>query len=224
VAWPWLSLAVPGVLTRLDAVLLGPGIGLWIGIAAGRLALDEPALEALQTSAGFVGLDAVASNRLAWPERRGRRAPTWLPAAPGTDLARPPMPAELPDSFSDLAGSPARAAAAATGRCQGFRCCSRGSQRGGLTPMVGAASCLGAAAAACPRRTGDVLAGLCGRTGGRCGLAAKGGAPCLAARPWSMPAAWRAAKELGEGAATPRRLPSSWPTSWAGWLSGRSAS
>ncbi len=62
-------------LERLDAVLLGPGLGL---LAAGAMAPELDAWELLQTFSGLLVLDADGLNRTTVAWLQGRRGPTWI--------------------------------------------------------------------------------------------------------------------------------------------------
>jgi len=62
-------------LERLDAVLLGPGLGL---LPAGAMAPELVAWELLQTFSGLLVLDADGLNRTTVAWLQGRRGPTWI--------------------------------------------------------------------------------------------------------------------------------------------------
>ncbi len=179
----------PGWLDRLDAVLLGPGLGMvnpaGVPPAEGLQAPEEPRWQELAEFDGLLVLDADGLNRLAamgadW--LLTRRGPTWIT----------PHAEEFHRLFPDLARLPRQEAAAAAAR-----------RTGASVLLKGARSVVAASdgrrwqlLTACPEAAraglGDVLAGYAaGR--GALALAATGGAPT---GPPGAEAAWLAAAAL----------------------------
>jgi len=196
-------LAVSGVLDRLDAVLLGPGIGPGPGIGDGTACPDEPAWQALQNFPGLLVLDADGLNRLAggavgtaattWLQQR--RGPTWLT----------PHAGEFARLFPDLANRPPlEAAAAAAGQCHVSVLLK------GARSVVAAADgrrwqLLEAASAAARAGLGDVLAGYAAGRGAAAGCG-EGGALLAAAALEHAQAGLACCREQGQGAATPQAI------------------
>jgi NAD(P)H-hydrate epimerase len=140
----------PERLERLDAVLLGPGLG-----PAGS-DRDEEAWRALQGFAGLLVLDADGLNRLAalsdggataW--LRGRRGPTWLT----------PHPGEFARLFPTEARRPPPEAAVAAARGSGAAVLLKGARSVVAHPDGRCWQLLRASAAAARAGLGDVLAG-----------------------------------------------------------------
>ena len=108
---PDLRALPPSALERLDAVVLGPGIGQHPG--------EDRIWEQLQTFPGLLVLDADGLNRLAQrpavPWLQGRRGPTWLT----------PHSGEFQRLFPDLSQRPPLEACSAAAEQSGCRCCSR---------------------------------------------------------------------------------------------------
>ncbi len=193
-------LAAPGLLERLDALLVGPGIGR--GSGAGCDAGHEAhGWEALRRFPGLLVLDADGLNRLAdgaagAPEEwlRGRAGTTWLT----------PHQGEFARLFPDLAGEPPlRAAAAAAQRC-GVSLALKGAR----TVVAAADGCrwqvLHAAAAAARAGLGDVLAGY---AAGRGACAAAGDGALLAAAVLEHAEAGLACgRQRGAGQTTPQAV------------------
>lgn len=210
------GLANPGLLERLDTVLVGPGIGgdHWGDSGAGGEAClrmehgsaataggEEKGWEALGRFPGLVVLDADGLNRLAAgaagaPEEwlRGRAGTTWLT----------PHQGEFARLFPDLAGeTPLRAAATAAQRC-GVSLALKGART-----VVAAADgrrwqVLQAATAAARAGLGDVLAGY---AAGRGACAAAGDGVLLAAAVLEhAEAGLTCARQRGAGQTTPQEV------------------
>ncbi len=190
----------PGALDRLDAVLIGPGLG----PAASAERPDSPPLwESLQAFAGLVVIDADGLNQLAagvageamtWLQ--GRQGPTWLT----------PHQGEFARLFPDLAGEqPLEAAAVAASRC-GAALLLKGARSVIAAPDGRRWQLLEAAAEAARAGAGDVLAGFAAGQGALA-LAAgvsPGEASTLAAAALAHAQAGLAARErLGPGQVTP---------------------
>jgi len=202
-------LAGPGVLDRLDAVLLGPGIGHGPACVDDT---DEPAWRALQDFPGLLVLDADGLNRLAGGAA-GSAATTWLQQRRGSTWLTPHA-GEFSRLFPDLAGRPPlEAAAAAAGRCQVSVLLK------GARTVVAAADgrrwqLLEAAAAAARAGLGDVLAGYAAGRGAAAGWGdlfkhdrSDGGGGLLAAVALEHAQAGLAScREQGQGAATPQAI------------------
>lgn len=197
------DLAIPGLLERLDAVLVGPGIG---GGSAGG---EEQGWEALRRFPGLVVLDADALNRLAAgaagapePWLRGRAGATWLT----------PHQGEFARLFPDLASeTPLRAAATAAQRC-GVSLALKGART-----VVAAADgrrwqVLHAAAAAARAGLGDVLAGY---AAGRGACAGAGDGELLAAAVLDhAEAGLTCARQRGAGQTTPQAVAATLGSAW----------
>ncbi|EAQ76016.1 MULTISPECIES: bifunctional ADP-dependent NAD(P)H-hydrate dehydratase/NAD(P)H-hydrate epimerase [unclassified Synechococcus] len=193
----------PGALDRLDAVLVGPGLG----PAASAERPDSPPLwGSLQAFAGLVVIDADGLNQLAagvageamtWLQ--GRQGPTWLT----------PHQGEFARLFPDLAGEqPLEAAAVAASRC-GAALLLKGARNVIAAPDGRRWQLLEAAAEAARAGAGDVLAGFAAGQGALA-LAAgvsPGEASTLAAAALAHAQAGLAARErLGPGQVTPMAL------------------
>jgi hydroxyethylthiazole kinase-like uncharacterized protein yjeF len=165
----------PELLARLDAVVLGPGLGQAAAAAEGGAQARERACwEALEAFAGLLVLDADGLNRLGDPGWMARRAgPTWIT----------PHHGEFARLFPDLAPLPPLEAAL------------RAAERAGCTVLLKGARTVVAAPdgrrwqlrrawpEAARAGMGDVLAGLAGGLGARAwgtGLAPEALPPLLA--------------------------------------------
>lgn len=193
----------PGALDRLDAVLVGPGLG--PGPSAERPE-SPPLWGALQTFAGLVVIDADGLNQLAagvageamtWLQ--GRQGPTWLT----------PHRGEFARLFPDLAGEqPLEAASIAATRC-GAALVLKGARSVIAAPDGRRWQLLEAAAEAARAGAGDVLAGFAAGQGALA-LAAgvsPGEASTLAAAALAHAQAGLVARErLGPGQVTPMAL------------------
>ena len=201
------ALGEAGALDRLDAVLLGPGIG-GANAGDGEDAADQSlAWQALQAFGGLLVVDADGLNRLAagaagspgeaW--LRGRRGATWLT----------PHAGEFARLFPDLAGEPPLEAAAAAAARSGATVLLKGARS-----VVAAANgrrwqLLEAAAPAARAGLGDVLAGYAagrGATGGiepECG---QDGELLAAAALEHAQAGLQCCRMFGAGAATPQAI------------------
>jgi NAD(P)H-hydrate epimerase len=181
-----------GGLERLDAVLLGPGLGSVGGPGPGggspAAGIDAPERQRWQPLADFDGLlvlDADGLNRLAtmgsdW--LRTRRGPTWIT----------PHAEEFRRLFPDLAPLPRPEAAAAAARRSGASVLLKGARSVVAAPDGRRWQLLAACPEAARAGLGDVLAGYAaGR--GALGLAALGGAPAVAQ---GADAVWLAAAAL----------------------------
>jgi len=186
------------VLERLDAVLLGPGIG-----AASRAEDVGPGWETLGRFQGLVVLDADGLNRLAagaagvpgesWLRRRS--GPTWLT----------PHRQEFVRLFPDLAAAePLEAAASAAART-GCSVLLKGARSVVAAPDGRRWQLMQACPAAARAGLGDVLAGYAAGLGALAAGAGMGAdAPLLALAALAHArAAQRAARRWGSGGATP---------------------
>ena len=188
-------------LERIDALVLGPGLGLG-PLPAGAGAADQSInaiWDALQQLPALLVLDADGLNRLARSGAAtawllGRRGPTWIT----------PHAAEFRRLFPDLAGLPPLEAAAAA--AQGSGCCVllKGA-RSVIAAPDGRRWQLGWANPAAARAgLGDVLAGYAAGRGAAAraaGAAADGALLACAALEHAL-AADRAVGQQGAGAAT----------------------
>ena len=151
-------------LERLDAVVIGPGLG---AISREEAAADAEAWERLQCFPGLLLLDADGLNRLAaqgataWLQ--GRNGPTWLTPHAGEWARLFPELADLP---------PLQAAQTAAIRCSAQHSCSV-LLKGARTVIAAGDGrrwqLLQASAAAARAGLGDVLAGYAGGLGARAG-------------------------------------------------------
>jgi hydroxyethylthiazole kinase-like uncharacterized protein yjeF len=196
----------PGALERLDAVLIGPGLG----PAASWEGPDSPPLwGALQAFSGLVVIDAdglnqlaagVAGDAMAWLQ--ARRGPTWL-TPHGGEFAR---------LFPDLAGDAPLEAAAAAAERSGASLVLKGARSVIAAPDGRRWQLLEAAPEAARAGAGDVLAGF---AAGRGAVAiAAGSSPgetsSLAAAALAHAQAGLAARRrLGAGQVTPQALAAS---------------
>jgi hydroxyethylthiazole kinase-like uncharacterized protein yjeF len=184
-------------LERLDAVVLGPGLG---GTAAAEAAAEASSWQRLQQFPGLLLLDADGLNRLAHlgaqPWLQGRQGPTWITPHAGEFARLFPALADQP---------PLRAATAAAKVCSAHQPCSvllKGA-RTVIAAADGRRWQLGSACSAAGRAgLGDVLAGYAG------GLAAQsmgsGPAELLAAATLAHACAGaQAAERSGSGGADP---------------------
>ena len=189
-------------LERLDALVLGPGLGLEpeLGAERGPDRRTEEIWEAIQQLPALLLLDADGLNRLArmgtaaaW--LRGRGGPTWI--TPHAD--------EFQRLFPDLGGQPPLQAAAAAAECSGSCVLLKGA-RSVIAAPDGRRWQLGWAHPAAARAgLGDVLAGY---ASGRGAIALAAGAPADGALLASAAlehaqAAARAVRTEGSGGATP---------------------
>ncbi|WP_398325930.1 NAD(P)H-hydrate dehydratase [Vulcanococcus sp.] len=182
-------------LERLDAVVLGPGLG---GTSATEAAAEASIWKLLQRFAGLLLLDADGLNRLAHlgaqPWLQGRHGPTWIT----------PHAGEFARLFPELAHQPPLlAASAAAQACSDQQPCSvllKGA-RTVIAAADGRRWQLGEACRAAARAgLGDVLAGYAG------GLGARGGsnAALLATSALAHAQAGLAAERIrGRGGAEP---------------------
>ncbi|MEB3235926.1 MAG: NAD(P)H-hydrate dehydratase [Cyanobacteriota bacterium] len=178
----------PDDLTRLDAVLLGPGIG--------ALEADEAAAwELLQAFEGLLLLDADGLNRTTAPWLQGRRGPTWITPHPGEFARLWPQWSGLP---------PLEAARRAAADC-GATVLLKGARSVVAAPDGCCWQLLDAAAAAARAGLGDVLAGY---AAGKGAMALASGHPCQST--WLAAAALdhasaglRCARERGNGGINP---------------------
>lgn len=133
-------------LERLDAVLLGPGVGAGAGCAP---ALEPAAWQRLQAFAGLLVLDADGLNRIDASWLQDRRGPTWIT----------PHAGEFARLFPSLAAAPPLEAAAAAARQCGAAVLLKGARTVIAAPDGRRWQLLRAAAAAARTGLGDVLAG-----------------------------------------------------------------
>lgn len=164
----------PADLERLDAVLLGPGVGPLPGAPEGA---EQEAWELLQGFSGLLVLDADGLNRTSVAWLRGRRGATWIT----------PHQGELRRLWPDLADLPPLEAAGRAAADSGAAVLLKGARSVIATPEGRQWQLLTAAPSSARAGLGDVLAG----------YAAGLGAQALAARP-GLPAdgAWLAAAAL----------------------------
>ncbi|CAK6699706.1 NAD(P)H-hydrate dehydratase [Synechococcus sp. CBW1107] len=193
----------PGALDRLDAVLIGPGLG----PDTPADGTDSPPIwGALQSFAGLVVIDAdglnqlaagVAGEAMAWLQ--GRQGPTWL-TPHGGEFAR---------LFPDLAGEqPLEAAAVAAARC-GAALVLKGARSVIAAPDGRRWQLLEAAAEAARAGAGDVLAGFAAGQGALAMAAGitPGEPSTLAAAALAHAQAGLTARErFGPGQVTPQTL------------------
>jgi hydroxyethylthiazole kinase-like uncharacterized protein yjeF len=133
-------------LERLDAVLLGPGVGAGAGCAP---ALEPAAWQRLQAFAGLLVLDADGLNRIDASWLQDRRGPTWIT----------PHAGEFARLFPALAAAPPLEAAAAAARQCGAAVLLKGARTVIAAPDGRRWQLVRAAAAAARTGLGDVLAG-----------------------------------------------------------------
>ncbi|MCP9916999.1 NAD(P)H-hydrate epimerase [Cyanobium sp. ATX 6F1] len=207
------ALGEPGALERLDAVLLGPGIG---AIAAGEgrpgeeAESEQGAWRALQGFTGLLVLDADGLNRLArrpsevallWLQ--GRSGPTWL-TPHGGEFAR---------LFPGLAGLPPLEAAAAAAAASGATVLLKGARTVVASPQGQRWQLIEAEPACARAGLGDVLAGYAagrgamaiagdGATGGQTAVETLSALLAAMALDHAQ-AGLQSAREGGAGAATP---------------------
>ncbi|UPM49946.1 NAD(P)H-hydrate dehydratase [Synechococcus sp. A10-1-5-1] len=184
----------PSALERLDAVVLGPGIGNHPG--------DDGIWEQLQTFPGLLVLDADGLNRLAQrpavPWLLGRRGPTWLT----------PHGGEFQRIFPDLSGQPALEACAAAAQRSGCSVLLKGARSVIADPTGERWQLSSACSHAARAGLGDVLAGYAGGLGALAlasGATAGGSLLALAALAHAA-AGQRASEQHGIGGATPSRI------------------
>ena len=186
-------------LERLDAVLLGPGLG---ALTAAEASREEACWQQLQGFAGLLLLDADGLNRLAQRDPiawlQGRGGPTWLTPHHGEFERLFPQLAALP---------PLQAAAEAAARSSGTHGCSV-LLKGAHTVVAAADGRRWQLRQSCPAAAraglGDVLAGYAAGLGAR-SLAATTGADAglLALAALSHASAGQeAANSHGQGGAT----------------------
>ena len=184
----------PSALERLDAVVLGPGIGQHAG--------DDGIWEQLQTFPGLLVLDADGLNRLAQrpavPWLQGRRGPTWLT----------PHSGEFQRLFPDLSERPPLEACAAAAAQSGCAVLLKGARSVIADPAGERWQLSGACPDAARAGLGDVLAGYAGGLGALAhgsGLPADGSVLALAALAHAT-AGQKASDRHGPGGATPSRV------------------
>ena len=185
-------------LERLDAVVIGPGLGT---ISERQATEEQSGWTLLQQFPGVLVIDADGLNRLAHSDAtgwlRGRQGPTWLT----------PHRGEFSRLFPELATRPPlEAAASAAASCAGAHGCSL-LLKGARTVIAGSEGqrwqITKASSAAARAGLGDVLAGYAG------GLAARGGgAPELlaAAALAHATAGMETHQQLGPGGADPMAI------------------
>jgi NAD(P)H-hydrate epimerase len=184
-----------GTLHRLDAVLVGPGLGPALGVCSQGQQL-EPWWDLLQTFPGLVVVDADGLNRIHPDWLRERSGPTWITPHAGEfrrlwpDLAAlPPLEAAAKAASASgatvlLKGARSVIAAADGRRWQLMNACGETARAGLGDGLAGYAAGLGARLGALGKSTPDAS-----------GLA-------VAALDHAM-AGCRAAREFGPGGATP---------------------
>ncbi|MCT0218000.1 NAD(P)H-hydrate epimerase [Synechococcus sp. CS-1329] len=195
-----------GALDRLDAVLVGPGLG----PAVAAVPADGPGgpllWQALQTFAGLVVIDADGLNQLAagvageamtWLQ--GRQGPTWL-TPHGGEFAR---------LFPDLAGAPPLEAAGRAAARSGAALVLKGARSVIAAPDGRRWQLLEAAPEAARAGAGDVLAGYVAGRGGlamAAGITAGEASTLAAAALAHAQAGLTARQRLGPGQVTPQAL------------------
>jgi len=200
-------------LERLDALLLGPGIGRGEAVAWG---VEAAPWELLRRFPGLLVLDADGLNRLAEGEGRPwlsqRLGPTWIT----------PHRGEFSRLFPDLAGQPALDAAARAARQTGAVVLLKGARTVVAAPDGRRWQLLRAAAAAARTGLGDVLAGFAAGCGALAVASGAGADGC-----WLAAAALahaNAGQRQGGQAVNPEGLAAALdPWACAGPFSGRSA-
>ena len=189
------DLNAAAALERLDAVVLGPGLG---ATTEAEAAAEAGIWQPLQRFPGLLLLDADGLNRLArlgaTPWLKGRQGPTWIT----------PHRGEFARLFPELAEAPALLAAQAAARqCSSCHPCSvllKGARTVIATGDGRRWQLREACSAAARAGLGDVLAGYAG------GLAARGGgdAALLATSALAHAhAGLQAAQQRGQGGADP---------------------
>lgn len=164
----------PCQLERLDALLVGPGLGA-DGEAehrSGATGGDGQAWELLQAFPGLLVLDADGLNRLA-QARAGNRASTWLQRRQGATWITPHR-GEFQRLFPDLAAAPPLEAAAAAALASGTTVLLKGARSVVAAPDGRRWQLVGAEPRAARAGLGDVLAGYAAGLGAR-GLVARAG-------------------------------------------------
>jgi hydroxyethylthiazole kinase-like uncharacterized protein yjeF len=156
-----LSLLTSVALDRLDAVLLGPGLGAADEALTGS---ESAAWECLQRFSGLLVLDADGLNRLDSRWLRARCGPTWIT----------PHRAEFDRLFVDLAKVPPLQAAAEAARRSGVVVLLKGAHTVVASPDGRCWQLLQSAPEAARTGLGDVLAGY---AAGRGALTMASGAP-----------------------------------------------
>jgi NAD(P)H-hydrate epimerase len=196
-----------GALDRLDAVLLGPGLGPAAAPADGPG--GPPLWQALQTFTGLVVIDAdglnqlaagVAGEAMAWLQ--GRQGPTWL-TPHGGEFAR---------LFPDLAGEPPLEAAARAAARSGAALVLKGARSVIASPDGRRWQLLEAAPEAARAGAGDVLAGYVAGRGAlavAAGIVAGEASTLAAAALAHAQAGLTALERLGPGQVTPQALAAS---------------
>jgi ADP-dependent NAD(P)H-hydrate dehydratase / NAD(P)H-hydrate epimerase len=195
-----------GALDRLDAVLVGPGLG----PAVAAVPADGPGgpllWQALQTFAGLVVIDADGLNQLAagvageamtWLKER--QGPTWL-TPHGGEFAR---------LFPDLAGAPPLEAAGRAAARSGAALVLKGARSVIAAPDGRRWQLLEAAPEAARAGAGDVLAGYVAGRGGlamAAGITAGEASTLAAAALAHAQAGLTARQRLGPGQVTPQAL------------------
>jgi len=201
------SLAVPRAVLTASMLFCWPASAL-VGIGAGRLGADE--LPGSPADFRACGARCRWPQPARWRSGGGRLGTTWLQQRRGPNLADPPLPANLPDSISrsrrqaPLEADRRARGVASFGVAQGLR--QRGASADGRRWQLLAA---GGPPLPAPE-LGDVLAGYWRRTGAAAGLRRGRGPDWAAAALEHAQAGLAVLQGAGEGAATPRRLPSSW--------------
>ena len=157
-------------LQRLDALVLGPGIGTAVGEKAG---IDEEISgaeldfwQALQRSPALLLLDADGLNRLAGPiaQQFGVSPAAWLSGRLGPSWITPHA-GEFARLFPELASLPALEAAAAAARASGAAVLLKGARTVVAAPDGRCWQLRQAASAVARAGLGDVLAGYAGGLG-----------------------------------------------------------
>jgi NAD(P)H-hydrate epimerase len=155
----------PNDLDRLDAVLLGPGIGNASDIELGPSDAEHQAWALLQAFSGLLVLDADGLNRCSVRWLQGRAGPTWITPHNGEFARLWPLLEERPAP---------EAAAAAAADC-GAVVLLKGARSVIATPCGTRWQLLTASAAAARAGLGDVLAGYASGSGA---MALASGLPC----------------------------------------------
>ncbi|MFN9571368.1 MAG: NAD(P)H-hydrate epimerase [Cyanobacteriota bacterium] len=180
-----------GGLERLDAVLVGPGLGPAPAAAGGEGGL-EPWWAALQTFTGLLVVDADGLNRISPGWLRERAGSTWIT----------PHAGEFRRLWPALTGLPPLEAAAEAARLSGATVLLKGARSVIASPDGRRWQLLHACGAAARAGLGDGLAGYAAGLGARAGGGADASGLAVAALDHAL-AGCRAAGQLGSGGATP---------------------
>ena len=189
----------PPSFERLDAVLVGPGLGPGPEpqLPGGEQVLAEPWWVPLQGFPGLLVLDADGLNRISPAWLSQRQGPTWIT----------PHGGEFGRLFPDLAASPPLEAAAEAARRTGVTVLLKGARSVIATPDGRRWQVLRACGAAARAGLGDVLAGYAAGLGSRASASGCLDGALLAVAALDHALAGCHCKELlGPGGATPQAI------------------